>query len=226
MVELFERGGPVMWLLLATSLVALTFIIERAIFWLRFRSGRDQARVEAFLALVEKADYAGAAESARGSRDCVLGVLHSGLVHRNYSASDALQMAAGEAYRRMRRNLTVLDTIVTLAPLLGLLGTVIGVIHSFNMIDPTGSTNPAAATKGLAEALLNTAAGLAIAIPALLAYNFFSRRAEHVASDIETTASCMEICLARNEALGIVHPAEGALPPAPGPHRVSLGGEQ
>jgi biopolymer transport protein ExbB len=210
MADILERGGPVMWLLLATSLVALTFIIERTIFWLRVRAGRDQARVEGFLGLVEKADYAGAADCARGSRDYVVGVLHSGLVHRNYSASDALQMAAAEAYRRMRRNLTALDTIVTLAPLLGLLGTVIGVIHSFNTIDPTGAAGPAAATRGLAEALLNTAAGLAIAIPALLAYNFFSRRAEHAASDIETAASCMEICLARNESRGVAKTEDAA----------------
>jgi biopolymer transport protein ExbB len=212
MFDAFQRGGPVMWPLLATSLAALTFIIERAIFWARVRAGRDAALAARFLELAEQARYGQAAREARGSRDYVIGVLHSGLVHRNYSASGALQAAAADAYQRMRRFLSVLDTVVTVAPLLGILGTVTGIINCFNLMGEAGVANPAAATKGLAQALITTAAGLIIAIPALLAYNFFSRRAERAAAEMETSASCLEICLARNAAHGVSDQPEAARP--------------
>ena len=208
MVDAFLRGGPVMWPLLLTSLVGLTFMVERAIFWLRVASGRDKALGLKFLELAEGGCYAQAAERAHGSRDYVVAVLHSGLVHRNYSASGALQAAAADAYRRMRRFLSVLDTVVTVAPLLGILGTVTGIIGCFNLLGEAGVVNPAAATKGLAEALITTVAGLVIAIPMLVAYNFFSRRAERAAAEMETAASCLEICLARNVAHGTTDPAE------------------
>jgi len=208
MVDAFLRGGPVMWPLLITSLVGLTFVIERAVFWLRVAAGGDRELRLRFLELAEGGRYAEAAGAARGSRDYVVGVLHSGLVHRNYSASGALQAAAADAYRRMRRFLSVLDTVVTVAPLLGILGTVTGIISCFNLMSEAGAANPAAATRGLAQALITTAAGLIIAIPALLAYNFFSRRAERAAAEMETAASCLEICLARNVAHGTTDPAE------------------
>ncbi|HOX07862.1 MAG TPA: MotA/TolQ/ExbB proton channel family protein [Planctomycetota bacterium] len=208
MIDLFLRGGPVMWPLLLTSLVGLTFIIERTIFWLRVASGRDKALVLRFLELSDGARYAEAARSAQGSRDYVVGVLHSGLVHRNYSASGALQAAAADSYRRMRRFLSVLDTVVTIAPLLGILGTVTGIIACFNLMGDAGVADPGKATKGLAEALITTAAGLVIAIPTLLAFNFFSRQAERAAAEMETSASCLEICLARNESHGVRDPEE------------------
>ena len=201
MIDAFQRGGPVMWPLLATSLVGLTFILERAIFWLRVKSGRDRRLEAEFLEHAEAGRYDQAAARARGSRDYVVTVLHSGLVHRNYSAAGALQMAAADTYRRMRRFLSILDTTVTVAPLLGILGTVTGIISCFNLMGEAGVASPAAATKGLAEALITTAAGLVIAIPAVLAYNFFSRQAERAAGEIETAASCLEICLARNQSL-------------------------
>ena len=208
MLDLFLRGGPVMWPLLLASVVTLTFIVERALFWLRVAAGRDKALVLRFLESADGARYAEAARSAHGSRDYVIGVLHSGLVHRNYSASGALQAAAADTYRRMRRFLTVLDTVVTVAPLLGILGTVIGIIGCFQLMGEAGTSDPAAATKGLAEALITTAAGLIVAIPTLLAYNFFSRQAERAAAEMETSASCLEICLARNESHGVRDPEE------------------
>jgi biopolymer transport protein ExbB len=212
MIEAFQRGGPVMWPLLLTSLVGLTFIVERVIFWVRVAGGRDRALALRFLELAERAGYAEAARAAHGSRDYVVGMLHSGLVHRNYSASGALQAAAADAYRRMRRFLSVLDTVVTVAPLLGILGTVTGIIGCFNLLGEAGTASPAAATKGLAEALITTVAGLVIAIPALVAYNFFSRRAERAAAEMETAASCLEICLARNAAGGLRDPEEARSP--------------
>jgi biopolymer transport protein ExbB len=216
MLEFFERGGPVMWPLLATSLVAATFLLYKAVFWLRVTAGRDRAFVVRFLKLVEEGSYAEAAERARGSRDFVVRVLLSGLVHRNYSAPEALRMAADETLGRMRRYQTVLETAVTVAPLLGILGTVMGIIQSFGLLGDAGRTDPRAATQGLAAALITTAAGLMIAIPTLILANYFGRLTEHAAQEIETEATCLEICLARNAAHSVGEAAAGQSSP-PGP---------
>ncbi len=196
----FNRGGPVMWPLLAASLVALTFLLYKATFWLRVSAGRDRELAERFLRLAEEGKYSEAAERAHNSRDFVVQLLHCGLVHRNYSAAEALRMAAADTLNRMRRYLTVLDTVVTIAPLLGILGTVIGIIGSFNLLGDAGGTDPRAATQGVAQALVTTALGLGIAIPTLIFSNYFGRLAEHAAIDMETMGTCLEICLARNQA--------------------------
>ncbi|MHC4914780.1 MAG: MotA/TolQ/ExbB proton channel family protein [Planctomycetota bacterium] len=208
MLEFFARGGPLMWPLLAVSLVAVTFLLYKAIFWLRVRAGRDGDLAVRFLKLVEEGKYAEAAGGARGSKDFVVRILHCGLVHRNYSASEALKMAADDTLARMRRYQTVLDTVVTVAPLLGILGTVLGIIDSFNLLGDAAAADPRAATQGVARALITTAAGLSIAIPTLIFSNYFGRLSEHAAAEIETEATCLEICLARNEAHGVGEAAE------------------
>jgi len=217
MLEIFNRGGPVMWPLLAASLVGLTFLLYKAIFWLRVGAGRDRALAERFLRLAEEGRYSEAAERARGSRDFVVQLLHCGLVHRNYSAPEALKMAAADTLSRMRRYLTVLDTVVTVAPLLGILGTVMGIIASFNLLGGAGATDPRAATQGVAQALVTTAVGLGIAIPTLIFSNYFGRLAEHAAVEMETVGTCLEICLARNAAheVGEAAGGQGAHGPAP-----------
>jgi biopolymer transport protein ExbB len=214
LIEFFTRGGPVMWALLVTSLVAVTFLLYKAIFWLRVRAGRDPQLAAAFLQLCEAGSYSQAAERARGSKDFVVRILHCGLVHRNYSASEALKMAAADTLERMRRYQTVLDTVVTVAPLLGILGTVLGIIYSFDLLGTEGGTDPRAATRGVAQALITTAAGLGIAIPVLVFSNYFARLAEHAAAEIETEATCLEICLARNAAHGVGEAAAEAGAPA------------
>jgi biopolymer transport protein ExbB len=221
MLEFFVRGGPVMWPLLFTSLVAATFLLYKAVFWLRVGAGRDREFVARFLRLVEEGKYSEAAERARASRDFVVRILHSGLVHRNYSAPEALRMAAEEALGRMRRYHTVLDTVVTVAPLLGILGTVMGIIQSFGLLSDAGQADPRAATQGMAAALITTAAGLMIAIPTLVFANYFGRVTEHAAQEIETEATCLEICLARNAAHGI---GEAAGPGTEAPAPVRAGG--
>jgi biopolymer transport protein ExbB len=216
MIEFFQRGGPVMWPLLLTSLVALTFLLYKALFWLRVRAGRDRDLAVRFLKLVEEGKYSEAATRAQGSRDFVVQILHCGLVHRNYSASEALKMAGADTLARMRRYQTVLDTVVTVAPLLGILGTVLGIIESFDLLGDAGSADPRAATQGVAQALVTTAVGLGIAIPTLIFSNYFARLSEHAAADIETEATCLEICLARNTTHGVGEAAEEAGSPANG----------
>ena len=117
---------------------------------------------------------------ARGSttcsRDATAGVLVQGLEHRSHGLSEGLQIAAQDELERMRRGMSFLDTIVTVTPLLGILGTVTGVIGAFESLGGGHVQDPVAVkavTEGIAKALITTAAGLTVAIPTLLVYNGF-----------------------------------------------------
>jgi biopolymer transport protein ExbB len=135
-------------------------------------------------------------ESGRRSDLPVARVLAAGLAHRNPSLSKALEVAAQAEIPILKKRLTILDTIITLAPLLGLLGTITGMISSFGIMSEAGLGQPHAVTGGVAEALIATAAGLLIAILTLIPYNYFSNRAERELEEIEYYASRLELILA------------------------------
>jgi biopolymer transport protein ExbB len=199
MMTYFIRGGPLMIPLLVASVLGLTVIIERAIFWLRETWRRDQALVEEILSLVERQDYESVKIRVQGSKDYVVRVLVSGLVHREFSLTSAMEMAAQEEIRRMRRYLPILDTLITLSPLLGILGTVIGIIQAFDLLGASGIQDPRAVTVGIAQALITTATGLAIALGCLIPYNYFMRRVEEAAHEMETYGTSLEILHRRNQ---------------------------
>ncbi|HSE88761.1 MAG TPA: MotA/TolQ/ExbB proton channel family protein [Candidatus Binatia bacterium] len=110
------------------------------------------------------------------------------------SYSKAMEVAAQGEMPILKRRLVILDTIITLAPLLGLFGTITGMISSFGIMS-AGLGQPHAVTGGVAEALIATATGLLIAILALIPYNYFTTRAEKEMEDIEYYASRMELAL-------------------------------
>jgi len=183
----------VMYPLLACSLVSLTVILERSLFWIREKRRGDDSLVNEVLELARLRKYEEIRTSAQDATDYVVKVLVCGLVHREYSLSKAMEMAALEEIKRMKRYLPVLDTMITAAPLLGILGTVIGIIHSFDMLGQAGIQDPQAVTSGIAQALLTTAAGLLIAIFTLFPYNYFMSKVEKAAVRIEKYATSLEI---------------------------------
>jgi biopolymer transport protein ExbB len=193
MVEYFTRGGPVMYPLLACSILALTVVIERAIFWIREDLDRNQNLVDDVLELCRKGDWDSVRERVRGSKDYVIRILVNGVLHREYSMTKAMESATGDEIKRMRRFLSVLDTMITIAPLLGILGTVTGIITAFQHIQVTGMEQPQEVTAGIAQALITTAAGLCIAIPSLILYNHFTSRVENAALTIEKYTTSLEI---------------------------------
>jgi biopolymer transport protein ExbB len=91
--------------------------------------------------------------------------------------------------RDMSRGLWLLETVVTAAPLVGLLGTIVGMMHAFRLIGGDGLVNPSGVTGGVAQALIATALGLVIALVALFAFNYFSRRIDHLMDDVEIFAN-------------------------------------
>ena len=197
MTDLFVKGGPIMWPLLVTSIVAVTVVIERLFFIVRERLRRDPAVVRDILHSVEKCDYDGAVRVGEASNDYVARTLTYALSHRDKSVSDALLGAAGRELKRYNRGLSILDTVITLAPLLGLLGTVTGMIHSFGLLGGEEIGAPQAIAGGIAEALIATACGLAVAILALLPFNYLNAQLEEARNDIQDAATHLELHLAR-----------------------------
>lgn len=193
LLDYFYRGGPVMYPLLFCSLLSLTVIIERIIFWIREQGCRDRVILEKFMALVEKDDLNEARNITHGSRDFLIRVMVCGLVHREFSLRDALQMGAEEEVLRMKRYLPVLDTMITMSPLLGILGTVVGIISSFTVLGRVGVENPHLVTAGIGQALITTAFGLIIAILSLIPYNYFQSKVEKAIQEIEKYGTTLEI---------------------------------
>ena len=198
MLEIFHKGGPIMWPLLLVSIVALTVVLERLLFITRERVRRKPAAVEEILVLIERGEPDSAAQAGAASPDFVVRTLTYALSHRKRSFSDAMMQAANWELKRFNRGLTVLDTIITLAPLLGLLGTVTGMIRSFGMLGGAELGAPTAITGGIAEALIATAFGLGIAITALLPFNYLNARQEEARLEMQDAASHAEIHLKRS----------------------------
>ncbi|MBW2039856.1 MAG: MotA/TolQ/ExbB proton channel family protein [Deltaproteobacteria bacterium] len=197
----FVRGGPIMYPLLICSLISLAIIVERIIFWLDAERGRDKFLISEILRLTERGLYEEAAQRVKDSKDYIARVLMGGIVHRNYSLSQAMEMGAEEEIKRMKKNLNILDTIITLAPLLGILGTVIGIINSFHLLGAAGIESPRVVTEGIAQALITTATGLAIAIMTLIPYNYFLSRIERATREMEKFASSLELTFERQRNL-------------------------
>jgi biopolymer transport protein ExbB len=191
-VEFFEKGGPIMWPILICAMVAVAVVGERAFWWLRESGRRDPKKLEQLLGALENADIPAALQIAEGSNDPIVRMIYRGLNHVHASMEGALQLAAGIELERAGRFLVVMDTLVTLAPLLGLLGTVTGLMHAFLSI---GSSELAvsAVTGGIGVALIATACGLGIAIFCLIPFNYFTSKVARLQFELETAASNVEV---------------------------------
>ena len=199
LIDNFRKGGPVMWPILIVSIIGLTVEIERIFWWTGRWFRRDPKRIEKVFTAIENGDTAEASRLSRGSRDPVLRMMWNGLNHQHASLQGALQVAAGIEIKRAGRFLVVMDTLVTLAPLLGLLGTITGLIRSFSFL---GNEELAvqAVTGGIAEALIATACGLGIAIFSLIPFNFFNSRVSNLEFELQTAATNLEVMLGAQSA--------------------------
>ena len=196
MLHILVRGGWMMIPIALCSFVAVAVIIERLCFFVRIGA---PDRAEEVIALARKGrieEAAGLAhriidEGNKSASPPVMRVLSAGLDHP-LSPADAMQAAGAAEVSSMKRNLAALDTIITLSPLLGLLGTIIGMINAFNVMAAAGLGQPHAVTGGVAEALVCTAAGISVAIITLIPYNHFLARVERGTDVIETYATRLE----------------------------------
>jgi biopolymer transport protein ExbB len=196
-IDNFRKGGPIMWPILIVSIIALTVVIERIFWWSGRWFRRDPKRIEKVFTAIEVGDVAEASRLSRDSRDPILRMMWNGLNHQHASLQGALQVAAGIEIKRAGRFLVVMDTLVTLAPLLGLLGTITGLIRSFSFLG-NEELAVSAVTGGIAEALIATACGLGIAIFALIPFNFFTSRVSNLEFELQTAATNLEVMLEAN----------------------------
>ncbi|MCP4202081.1 MAG: MotA/TolQ/ExbB proton channel family protein [bacterium] len=193
-VKIFNDGGPVMWPLLLFSVLSVIFIIER---WLALR--RARINVNEFLAktrkeLIVNRSVKNAIKVCEDYRGPVASILKAGLLKYGQPREDVektIENAALYEMGRLERNLVWLASSANVAPLLGFFGTVVGMIKSFEALAEAGLSNPGLVAAGISEALITTAAGLFVAIPAQLAYNFFMSRINTFVRDIETSSNML-----------------------------------
>src|SRR5947199_18614 len=194
LVEYFMKGGPVMWPILITALVAVAVIGERIFWWWRESLRRDPRTLEKLYAALENGDFREASRLAKDSEDAIIRMIWHGMNHFHSSMEGALQVAAGVELQKAGRFLTVMDTLVTLAPLLGLLGTVSGIFRTFLALGGTSVEGAMGQiTGGIGEALIATMCGLAIAIVALIPFNYFSGKLARLHFELETAATNVEV---------------------------------
>jgi biopolymer transport protein ExbB len=192
LIHIFRKGGPIMWPLLCASILASGTVIDRVLFLLNERRKRDRQAAKRFLTAVGQGDLKSALRMSDTSGFYVVRVLGYALAHREKSLASALLYAQEQELKRFRRGIPVLDTVITLAPLLGLLGTVTGMMRSFSLIGGELSA-PGAITGGIAEALIATAFGLGIAITSLIPFNILNTRMEEARLEMESAAKELEL---------------------------------
>lgn len=183
-VETFIEGGWVMWPILATFFLSLCVVLDRAVWWIQLRSKIDFTRQDQAREALGTGRFDQAWQLTCGTRDPFLHNLADGITHANTSMLAAMQLHATHLIEKSEARMWLISTMITLAPLLGLFGTVVGIMGSFNFI---GDEQLAAAkvSGGIAEALIATACGIAIAILCLLPYNFFRKRVSVLRGSLE-----------------------------------------
>jgi biopolymer transport protein ExbB len=200
MMDLFHAGKEIMWPILLLSFVGITVVVERLIFIVRETGTREPEVVEKMLESVEKRDIDGALAIGRKSKDFIARILVYTISNKEYSMSNAFVRASGQELGRFSQGMATLDTVITAAPMLGLLGTVTGMMRTFGAL---GGGNIAAAsgaiTGGVAEALIATAAGLLIAIMALLPFNYLNARTEQAKQEVADASHALEILVKKSE---------------------------
>ncbi|WP_157152994.1 MotA/TolQ/ExbB proton channel family protein [Brachyspira murdochii] len=170
--SLLNSAMTVCWIgLLISSVLALTIIVDRFIYFTRIKS-EDNSLAPKLVSLVKEKEIKAAIALCEASKSPLSNIIMSGLKNIN-APKEFMQSASNKELPRLERFISALSTISTIAPLLGLLGTILGMIQSFAVISVVGSGKPTALASGIANALLTTAAGLIIAIPAVIFYNYF-----------------------------------------------------
>ena len=181
---IMERGGPVMWPLLIVSIVALAVTIERTWFWFNLHTGRESRRYRQLLSAFRNGDRSKAESILRNP-----GSVYDRLARRMLEdgPDDATALEEIDNLRtRTERFSSVLSTIVTASPMLGILGTVTGIIQSFELLGGNQSIiDPNDVSGGIAEALITTAGGLVIALMALFPYMIFRTQSDRALNRFE-----------------------------------------
>ncbi len=191
MIELYWTGGVFMHPILFCSVVGLGLIIERAWFFTRARTDTRRLMGEVLRSLQDQG-LESAQRMLHARRGPIAAVLHSGLARAKRgpeAVEKAIETAASIEIALLERGLIWLATVANIAPLLGFLGTVSGMIHAFEAIAAAEEVSAKLVATGISEALITTAAGLIVAIPVQAAHNYFVSRIDKFVIDIEESGA-------------------------------------
>lgn len=183
MLDLIERGGVIFVVILVLSVVAVAIVIERFLYFRKNR-GDEETIMRRLETTLSKGNFDEALAICESMPSPITNLMRVGIEHRHYSR-EVIKMAISDAANmeipRMERFLSSLGTIAHITPLLGLLGTVTGNIQAFGVLGETGigGGDPAVLAQGISEALLTTAAGIIVSIPAIAFYNYLVNRVNH-----------------------------------------------
>lgn len=193
-VDKFNEGGPIMWCLLVVMLAGMFVILERTLWWVKIARSWDTPKLEQAIAAIRAGDNAKAGELAKGETCPGLALVAEAVTHPREVMLSALQLNASKQLGEADKLIWLLGTVITLAPLFGLLGTVTGIMDAFQGV---GDAELAAAkvSGGIGEALIATAYGLGIAIFAVIPFNIFRRRVVDLRHKLEHTANRIEVAL-------------------------------
>ena len=187
MIEIFEKGGIMMYPLMLASVLALAIIIERF-----FSLQKRKVIIPEIISVVEQFSSFKDIELAKNICAKYNGPLSNliqiGLENTDLERAEIKELIEDQGrqeVRHLEKGLTIIETIAVISPLMGLLGTVLGMIKVFGVIKEQGIGQAAALSGGISEALITTVTGLFVGIPVLIFFNYFSRRAEIFVLDIE-----------------------------------------
>lgn len=193
MLEIFEKGGFLMYPIFICSLIAVTIFFER-MFYLKSVKTKSNRFVLRVKNLVKKGSIELAISACRKSPTPISKIMLAGLMKFGQGRDEmkeAIEDSANQEIPVLERNLSTLSTIGNITPLLGLLGTVFGMVKAFNVIAVMGVGKPEALAGGISEALLTTAFGLSIAIPTIVVYNYLSHRVDKLIREMEV--NCVDL---------------------------------
>lgn len=191
LMTLMHQGGPIMWALLGFSILALAVALERSFVLYRRRGNLVPLLSSLRRVLSGSESVSVGVRQCEANRSSVAVVAKAALLNSHGSREEmerAIEAAARHELRRLRRRLGILTSTAHLAPLLGFLGTVTGMMASFGALAEFATKRPELVAMGIQEALTTTAAGLAVAVPVQLSYTMLASRVDEIQGDMETVA--------------------------------------
>jgi biopolymer transport protein ExbB len=192
LIDYWNKGGTVMWGLLVLAIIGLAFIIERLISLFIKIKGDPRVYLETVIKKIEAQGIDAALAYLRNEKNPIAKILEAGLEKVDKGrivVEEAMTAKAATEFGFLDRGMIYLQAVATLAPILGFLGTVTGMIRAFNAIAAAGEVEPTIVAAGISEALITTATGLFIAAPVALFYALFADRINNFSRAMEETSN-------------------------------------
>ena len=210
MLDFIVKGGIILWIIMALSVVGLAIIIERVLYFRSIKTDEDKL-FQRVKASVEKGHFDEALSICDNNESPLSALIKVGIEYRSYPESaqkEVLKDAAAQEVPRLERNVSTLGTIAHIAPLLGLLGTVTGTMKAFGVLGRFGSVaDPSILAKGISEALITTVGGIVVAVPAVIFYNLLVTKVNLILLKMENQVTALVMMINSGKRRGLASAA-------------------